>query len=497
MKKYILMLSAFLIALSCFLGVSAEPADDSAQIPVSESNNPNRKKTEATEAKPTKAPASAKPSSKPAEEEQDDDDDTSSEASEADEEEEDDLFLPNGLPNVYGETAVLINANTGTVIYEKNAHEKIYPASTTKIMTALLAIEHLDLDKEVTASKAAVSIASDSSKMDLIEGEILTVRDLLYALMLHSANDAANALAEEVSGSIGSFVTLMNERAREIGMENTNFMNPHGYHDKDHYSTAYDMAILGIEAMKNEVFQEVSLTQRMTIPPTNKTEKERKYWTRNYMISHNSNPDIRYVYGTGIKTGSTSDAGQCFVGSAKLGSMVLVSSIFRSPKEIPERVFIDTKSMFKYGFNNYRIRTVQKGEELASTCKVKYARGKSSLVLKTYKDVVALLPSADYFADNLRSEIKIKDDITAPVKEGDVLGEIVFLYGDDEVARSPLYASRSVGKSIIKQFFSYIFNIWFILIFGVVVFVILLRRKKARTRAARLKELRTNRRSKR
>lgn len=494
MKKYILMLCAFLIAVSCFLGVSAEPTESPAAAQTEQSGNPNRKKTEEAEAKPTKAP---EPSSKPATEADTEDASSESDETDEDEEEEDDLYLPNGLPNVYGHAAIVMNANTGTVIFEKNSHDKVYPASTTKIMTALLAIENLDMDKKVTASKAAVSIAPDSSKMDLVEGEILTVRELLLALMLHSANDAANALAEEVSGSIGSFVTLMNERAREIGMENTNFMNPHGYHDKDHYTTAYDMVLLGKEAMENEVFQEISLTQRMTIPPTNKTEKERKYWTRNYLISHNSNPDIRYVYGTGIKTGSTSDAGQCFVGSAKLGSMVLISAIFRSPQDNPNRVFIDTKSMFKYGFNNYRVRTVQKGEELASTCNVKFARGKSNLVLKTNEDIVALLPSADYFADNLRSEINIAENIVAPIKEGDVLGEIIFLYGEDEVARSPLYASRDVGKSLVKQFFSYIFNIWFILIFGVIVVVILLRRRKVRTREARLRELRTNRKGKR
>ena len=491
MKKYVLVLCAFLIAVSCFFGVSAEPTETPAPTQTVQSDNPNRKKTEEKETKPSLAPKKEETSETSEEE------DTDSESTENEEEEEDDRFLPNGEPNVYGHAALLLNANTGMVIYQKNAHDKIYPASTTKIMTALLAIENLDMDQKLTASKAAVSIAPDSSKMDLVEGEVLSVKDLLLALMLHSANDAANVLAEEVSGSIGSFVTLMNERARVIGMENTNFMNPHGYHDKDHYSTAYDMALLGKEAMKNEVFQEISLTQRMTIAPTNKTEKERKYWTRNYMVSYNSSPDIRYIYATGIKTGSTSDAGQCFVGSAKRGNMVLISSIFRSPKEEPERVFIDTKSMFQYGFNNYRVRTVQKGEELASTCKVKFARGKSNLVLKTNEDIVALLPSADYFADNLRSEINIAENITAPVKTGDVLGEIIFLYGEDEVARSPLYASRDVDKSLVKQVFSYIFNIWFILIFGAIVLVILLRRRKAHRREARLQELRTNRRSKR
>lgn len=487
MNKYLSVLCAFLIAVSCFLCVSAEPTESPTPTQTAQSDNPNRKKTDTESAAPTKTPAPA-PTSKPETDASSGDDKTENE-----DEKENDYYLPNGLPNVYGEKAVLLCANTGTILYDKNAHDKVYPASTTKIMTALLAIENLDLEKKVTASRAAVSIAADSSKMDLVEGEILTVKDLLLALMLQSANDAANVLAEEVSGSIGSFVTLMNEKARNIGMENTNFVNPHGYHDENHYTTAYDMALLGKVAMENEVFQEIALTQRMTIPPTNKTDKERKYWTRNYLVNRNSDPEIRYVYGTGIKTGSTSDAGQCFVGSAKYGNMILISAIFRSPKEDPNRVFIDTKNLFRYGFNTYRVRTVQKGEELASTCKVKYARGKSSLVLKTNKDIVALLPSADYFADNLRSEIRIKEDVVAPVAEGEVLGEIVFLYGDDEVARSPLYASRDVGKSIVKQFFSYIFNIWFILIFGVVVVFILLRRRKTKTREKRLRELKKNR----
>ncbi len=487
MKKHIAALCAFLIVLSCFLGVSAEPTNTPSTAPTAQSQNPNRKKTEDAENK-----ASAAPKNETNRTQEEDDADASNE-SEDNADEAFDRFLPNGEPNVLGHAAVLLNANTGKIIYEKNAHDKVFPASTTKIMTAMLAIEHLDLEKKVTASKAAVSIAHDSSKMDLVEGETLTVKDLLLALMLQSANDAANVLAEEVSGSIGSFVALMNETARKIGMQNTNFKNPHGYHDPDHYTTAYDMALLGKEAMKSEIFQEIALTQRMTIAPTNKTETERKYWTRNHMVSYISKPEIRYIYGTGIKTGSTSDAGQCFVGSAKRSGMILITAIFRSPKEDPDRVFIDTKSMFQYGFNNYRIKTVQKGEELASTCKVKFARGKSNLVLKTNEDIVALFPSADYFAEKLRSEINIKEDITAPINAGDALGEIIYLYEDDEVARATLYASRDVEKSIIKQILSYIFNIWFILIFGVIVLVILLRRRKAHRREVRLREIRTNR----
>ncbi len=408
---------------------------------------------------------------------------------ESDEEEEIIQFDAEGNPIVESEAAILINSNTGKILFEKNVHEKMYPASTTKIMTAYLTLQNLDLSKEVTASKAAVSIATDSSKMDLVEGETLTVEKLLYALMVQSANDAANVLAEATTGSITSFVTLMNETAKKLGMNDTHFANPHGYHTPEHYTTAYDMMLLAQEAMKNEKFAEIVSTKKVTISPTNKTEKTREYLTRNTMLIGGDKSPYRYAHATGIKTGFTNAAGQCLVGSANRSGMELITVVFHAPDDDPERAYQDTINMFDYAYNNYRIRTVQKGDALASTCNVKWASGKPHLVLKTNTDVKALLPRDEYIPELLTSKIKIYEDITAPIKEGTELGEIKYYYEDAEVMTAKLYASRDVSRSVIKQIFSYIFSAWFFVLFGLIVVVIILRRIKEKKRIAKLRKI--------
>ncbi len=392
-------------------------------------------------------------------------------------------------PEVLSESAILVNGNTGKVLFEKNSHAQMYPASTTKIMTAYLAIQNLDLSAQITASESAVAIASDSSKMDLVAGEILTVKDLLYALMVQSANDAANALAEAVSGSIQEFVRLMNETAKDLGMHNTQFANPHGYHDERHYTTAYDMSLIAQKAMENEIFAEIVSAPSVTIPPTNKCEEERKFVTRNYMINPRSSLTYRYSYANGIKTGHTNAAGYCLVGSAIRSGMSLISVVFKAPEDTPERVYTDSKNMYEYAYSKYRIRTVQKGDELASTCNVKWAAGKQHLILKTNQDIKTLLPRDDYIADLLTSKIQVYEDITAPIKAGTELGEIRYYYDNEEVATAKLYASRDVNRSYVKQFFSYIFSFWFLAIFGIVVAIILIDRVKEKKRVTRLRRI--------
>lgn len=394
------------------------------------------------------------------------------------------------LPEVQSDSAILINSNTGMILYEKDAHKRMYPASTTKIVTAYIALQKLNLTDQVTASKTAISIPSDSSKMGILEGETLTVEELLYALMVQSANDAANVLAEAVSGSISEFVTLMNETARDLGMNDTNFANPHGYHDDNHYTTAYDMSIVAQEAMKNPVFAEIVSTKSVTIQPTNKYDKVRQFSTKNSLINQASSTTLRYQYANGIKTGYTDKAGQCLVGSAERSGMSLISVVFHAPKDVPDRAFIDTKNMFEYAYAKYQIKTVMTADELASTCNVKWAAGKSHLVLKTNGDVKALLPRENYDVNLLTSEINIYDDIVAPVAEGAELGEITYYYDKQEVIKAKLYASREVSRSYVKQFFSYVLNIWFLLILGIVVCVILLRRRKEKRRIARLRQMR-------
>lgn len=393
-------------------------------------------------------------------------------------------------PDVQSDAAILINSNTGKVLYEKNSNKRMYPASTTKIMTAYIALNRLDFTSEITASKTAVSIASDSSKMGIIEGEVLTTEELLYALLVQSANDAANVLAEAVSGSISDFVNLMNQTAQDLGMSNTHFANPHGYHDDNHYTTAYDMSIIAQEAMKNSVFAKIVSTKSVEIQPTNKYDKVRKFSTRNSLINVRSSLKLQYQYANGIKTGYTDSAGQCLVGSAQRSGMDLVTVVFHAPENDPERAFIDTKNLFEYAYSKYRIKTALTADELASTCNVKWAAGKSHLVLKANQDVKILLPRENFNSELLTSEIKIYDGIAAPIKEGEELGEIKYYYDKQEVSTAKLYASRNVSRSYVKQFLSYILNIWFLLILGVVVVIILLRRIKENRRIARMRRFR-------
>lgn len=379
-------------------------------------------------------------------------------------------------PEIKAEAAILINPSTNTVLYEKNSDKRMYPASTTKIMTAYLALVKLDLTQELTTSATAVDIDRDGSNMGLSQGEVLTAKQLLESLMIHSANDAANVLAEAVSGSISDFVNLMNATAQELGMRNTHFANPHGYHDENHYTTARDMSILAKKAMENELFAEMSAMTSLTIPPTNKYKTERIFRTRNTLINPYSDITLQYRFATGIKTGHTSDAGYCFVGSAIRNELDLISVVFNSPNS--NQSFKDTKALFEYAYSTYRMRTVIKGDEIASTCKVRWSLGKDHLVLKTNSDVKALLPRDTYTAELLKSEFIINEKITAPVKEGDVLGKAKFYYDGELVAESDLCASRSVSRNIVKQIFSYLLNVWFLTALGILVIIILFNRFK-------------------
>ncbi len=377
-------------------------------------------------------------------------------------------------PDIKAEAAFLINPSTNTVIYEKNADKRMYPASTTKIMTAYLALTKLDLTKELTASATAVDIDRDGSNMGLSQGEVLTGKQLLESLMIHSANDAANVLAEAVSGSIAEFVNLMNKTAKKLGMKNTHFENPHGYHDENHYTTARDMSILAKKAMENKTFAEMSAMTSLIIPPTNKYKTERIFRTRNSLINPYSDISLQYRFANGIKTGHTSNAGYCFVGSAERNGLDLISVVFKSPNF--NQSFKDTKALFEYAYSKYRMRTVIKSDEIASTCKVRWALGKDHLVLKTEKDVKALLPRDTYAPELLKSEFVINDKITAPIKEGDVLGKAKFYYDGELVAEAELLSSRTISRNIVKQLFSYLLNGWFLLALGLLVVVILYNR---------------------
>ncbi len=260
-------------------------------------------------------------------------------------------------PVIGAEAAILMDFNSGTILYSKNIHEELYPASTTKMMTALLTIENTSMDEIVTFSHDAIhNVDSDSSRIGIDVGEELTVEQCLYGLMLGSANEVAYALAEHVAGSLDAFVDMMNERAEALGCNNTHFINANGLPDENHYTSAYDLALIATECYKNEAFANISGTRTYTIPATNIQSEERIMDNHHLMVQ-----GYRYQYDgfLGGKTGYTRDARQTLVSCAERNGMRLICVIMK--EESPDQ-FIDTQKLFDYGFDGFQSINIKDNE---------------------------------------------------------------------------------------------------------------------------------------
>ena len=267
-------------------------------------------------------------------------------------------------PNISAEAAILIDSSSEKIIYSKNESQKMYPASTTKILTAILTLEHCNLDDVVTVPYEAIaSISSGYSVAALQAGEQLTVEQLLKVMLVHSANDAANVLAYHVSGSIDSFAELMNQKVSELGLQNTHFMNPSGIHDENHYTTAYDLAIIMKYCMKNNTFRSLAGLKYCTIPATNKYD-ERVFNTTNELLIYDNrevSSNYYYKYAIAGKTGYTTQAKNCLVSVSnkegfELICVVLGDGLYENNLSAK---FVDTKAIFEYGYSNYAIKKLR------------------------------------------------------------------------------------------------------------------------------------------
>ena len=306
-------------------------------------------------------------------------------------------------PELHCEAMLLVDANTGRMVYGKNEHEQMYPASLTKIMTALLVLEAVDsgqlsLDQQITATESAMEgLAADGSTAGIQAGEILTVEQLLQCMLIVSANEACNILAEQVSGSVDAFVDAMNAKAEALGCEDTHFVNATGLHDSQHYTTAWDLYLITTEAMKHEDFMRICDTARATIPATNLSE-ERNLYTTNYLID--TWRSLGYIYSNahGIKTGSTDEAGHCLVSSATEGSLSFISVALGGPRvtladgEIRTYSFFDTREMFKWAFDNFSYQTVLEEAELVKEVSVALSKV-DHVSVHPASDVELLLPN--------------------------------------------------------------------------------------------------------
>ena len=359
---------------------------------------------------------------------------------------------------VSAKAALLVDGDTGQVLLDQNAHEQLYPASLTKCMTTLLVLEAVDrgelsLDQTITASQSAISmLTADSSSAGIKVGEQLTVEQLLYCVMVQSANEACYILAEAVSGSVDAFVADMNAEAERLGCENTHFVNPCGLHDPEHYTSAWDMYLITREAMDYSLFMTLANTKTYTLPATNLSE-ERTFHTTNGLIDNWRYTDYMYSYAQGIKTGHTSDAGYCLISCAVQGERSLLGVVLGA-QAVSEnghttiQSFSEMRRMFQWGFSSFTSTTILDHASLIEEVPVTLSRQASHVSLHPAEDVTVLLP-ANVSAEDLKQDVTLdSESVEAPVAEGQKLGTITVTDSDGNVyATVDLLASNDVSAS--------------------------------------------------
>lgn len=356
-------------------------------------------------------------------------------------------FAETPSPSITAPYAVLMDYTTGEILYKKNPHAKLYPASTTKAWTAYVTLKHVKNLDEIVSVGNIGNIGGTS--MYLVPGEKLTVRQLLYGLMLVSANDAAVVLAEYVSGSVPEFAQLMNEEAKKVGAKETHFNNANGLPDDNHYTTAYDMTLMAREAMSNSTFREIVRTKMYKIPATDLyperfLKNTNKFLTGDFKIPYDNNMvDVQYDIVDGIKTGYTDAAGKCLLSTGKKDGMRLISAVYKANNDI--NLYADSRTLLDYGFNNFNSEK--------SIDKNNYLNYKSIWYSKERK--LEYMPKYSYYTvfnkgekqPIYKTETKL-NNIDLPIKRGDTVGTLE-VYKDNDtkaIAHIPLIAQNDVNN---------------------------------------------------
>lgn len=351
-------------------------------------------------------------------------------------------------PDVKALGAVLIDAKSGRVLWEQNGNEPLANASTTKIMTCILALESGMLEDTVTVSANAAS--QPKVRMGLSKGEEIKLKDLLYALMLQSSNDAAVAIAEHIGGSVEGFSVMMNKKAEELGAKDTYFETPNGLDGENHHSTAYDMAMITKYALDVEGFRDIIGMRQISVKSNKCT----------YTIVNKNRFLNEYEGAIGVKTGFTGKAGNCFVGAAERDGMTLISVVLGSGWGTvgKNRKWIDTKNILNYGFENYKYYDVCIKGDYIDTIPVNNSYGESVRVCTA--DNIKL-PLNQSEKEALFAEVNLPDSLDAPVNEGDNVGRITFKIDSDTViAESPLLSCSTVNRKDIKTTAKMLIKYW-------------------------------------
>ncbi|MFW6269457.1 MAG: D-alanyl-D-alanine carboxypeptidase family protein [Bacillota bacterium] len=358
------------------------------------------------------------------------------------------VFLPSAVieaaivpPENTARNAVVIDFETGQVLYDKNMHIKTFPASLTKVLTTIIAIEEGNLDDIVTVSRKAAY--QEGSSIYLKEGEKIQLEELLYALMLASGNDASVAVAEHISSSVDDFAVLMNEKAKMMGAQNSNFTNPHGLPDTNHYSTAYDMGMIMRYAMKNKKFREIAKTKNITISWSGND------WGRG-LRNHNK---LLFSYDdiTGGKTGYTKAAGRCLLASASRDGREVIVTVLNDPND-----WLDVRNLLDYGIEGYKKKKVfDKGDILFQ---IDWEDSKEeTLDLLASDSVEVLIPKGGSL--KLKKEIFLDKELELPIKKGDVIGYTIISDGEKEISKVSMLANNDLNyNSIFLRFWNWLIN---------------------------------------
>ena len=352
------------------------------------------------------------------------------------------------LPSISAQGAILIDAKSGNVIYEYNSHKRLPMASTTKIMTAIVAIESgFPLDKIITIKKEMTG--AEGTSLYLYNGERFTLHDLLYALLLNSANDAAEAIAIGVAGSIEDFAAMMNDKVKELNLTDTNFVNPHGLDSDMHYTTAYDLAKIAAYALENKTFREITSSQSYIIYPKNIDGTDSKEGAR-YLRNHNKM--LRTYDGAiGVKTGFTKHSGRCLVSAAERNGTRLIAVTLNSSDDWNAH-----KEMLDYGFENYKNRELCKESE--EQFSVNVVNGSVNIVkCENLSAVSASLPKS-INREDIKSKIELPQFVYAPVKKGDIIGRLIFTYNDEIIGDSVIVSCEDIDANKTNKF--NIFDFW-------------------------------------
>ncbi len=364
-----------------------------------------------------------------------------------------------------GEGAILIDMDTLEILYEKNSHSKFYPASTTKIMTAILGIELGNMDDIVTVDQEVVDL-TDGSHIALEPGERLTLEQMINALLIESANDAALAIAKHISGDISEFSKLMNEKAKSLGALNTNFINPNGLPNEDHMTTPYDLALIAQYAMKNHIFRSIVENYTYTIPVTNKKTEERYLKSANKLLYSTEKIDIngklipiKYDGVNGVKSGYTVAAQQCLVTSLEKDGHKLIAVVLKSNGK---NIYSDMHKLLNYGLENFENIKIGFASKFIDNFSVEKGM---------FPFVAGVTKSDTYYIVDKNKKDMVKENIIvdlpleAPIVKDQVIGKVEYSIDGKVIAETDIIATAPIEVKPVPSLFKKLLSKWYLFIF--------------------------------